>query len=152
VWRDPITGMYNITRYEDLRKVLLDTDNFPSERPRAAGQFDDARARKIQALYREKGWLPAATLAGRDDPNHKQMRAMFDQAFRASKIKEMDPFVEALAHRLVDAFIDGRRMRLGQADGRTAAVDRHRQADWVRPKPTSGGSRPGPTPGSSGWA
>ena len=106
VWRDPITGMYNITRYEDLRKVLLDTDNFPSERPRAAGQFDDGRARKIQALYKEKGWLPAPTLAGRDDPNHKQMRAMFDQAFRASKIKEMDPFVESLAHRLVDAFID----------------------------------------------
>jgi cytochrome P450 len=106
VWRDPITGMYNITRYEDLRKVLLDTDNFPSGRPRSQGQFDDARVRKMEALYREKGWLPAPTLAARDDPEHKQMRAMFDHAFRASKIKEMDPFVEALAHRLVDAFID----------------------------------------------
>ncbi len=106
VWRDPITGMYNITRYADLRKVLLDTDNFPSERPRGQGQLDDARAKKIQALYKEKGWVPAPTLAGRDDPNHKQMRAMFDHAFRASKIKQMDPFVESLSRRLVDAFID----------------------------------------------
>ena len=106
VWRDPITGMYNITRYSDLRTVLLDTDNFPSERPRGQGQFDDARARKIQALYKEKGWLPAATLAGRDDPNHKQMRSMFDHAFRAGKIRLLDPFVQALAYRLVDAFID----------------------------------------------
>ncbi len=106
VWRDPITGMYTITRYEDLRKVLLDTDNFPSSRPRNQGQLDNARAQRIEALYKEKGWLPAPTLAGRDDPNHKQMRAMFDHAFRASKIKQMDPWVEALAYRLVDAFID----------------------------------------------
>ena len=106
VWRDPITGMYNITRYDDLRKVLRDTDAFPSERPRGQGQMDDARARKIQALYKEKGWLPAPTLAGRDDPNHKQMRAMFDHAFRASKIKQMDSFVEAVGRRLVDDVID----------------------------------------------
>lgn len=106
VWRDPVTGMYNITRYGDLRKVLLDTDNFPSERKRGEGQMDAARTRKIQALYKEKGWVPAPTLAARDDPNHRQMRSMFDHAFRASKIKLMDPFVEALAYRLVEAFID----------------------------------------------
>ncbi len=105
VWRDPTTGMYTITRYDDLRGVLLDTENFPSERPRGKGQFDDARAKKIHDLYLEKGWLPGATLAARDDPNHKQMRSMFDHAFRASKIKMMDPWVEALAYRLVDAFI-----------------------------------------------
>ena len=114
VWRDPITGMYNITRYEDLRKVLLDTDNFPSERPRNQGQLDEGRAKRIHDLYKQKGWVPAATLAGRDDPNHRQMRTMFDHAFRASKIKLMDPWVEALAYRLVDAFID---------DG---------QCDWVK--------------------
>jgi cytochrome P450 len=106
VWKDPITGMYNITRYDDLRKVLLDTDNFPSERPRASTQLDDKRAQKILALYKEKGWVPAPTLAGRDDPGHKQMRAMFDHAFRASRIKQMDPWVGELAHRLMDTVID----------------------------------------------
>jgi cytochrome P450 len=106
VWKDPITGMYNITRYDDLRKVLLDTDNFPSERPRSSTQLDDKRAQKILALYKEKGWVPAPTLAGRDDPGHKQMRAMFDHAFRASRIKQMDPWVGELAYRLMDAVID----------------------------------------------
>jgi cytochrome P450 len=106
VWKDPITGMYNITRYDDLRKVLLDTDNFPSERPRSSTQLDDKRAQKILALYKEKGWVPAPTLAGRDDPGHKQMRAMFDHAFRASRIKQMDPWVGELAHRLMDAVAD----------------------------------------------
>ena len=42
------------------------------------------------------------------------MRALFDHAFRPAKIKLLDPFVEQLAHRLIDDFID---------DGR---------CDWVR--------------------
>ena len=50
--------------------------------------------------------MPAPTLAGRDDPEHRQMRALFDHAFRPAKIKLLDPFVEDLAHRLIDAFID----------------------------------------------
>jgi cytochrome P450 len=106
VWRDPILGSYNISRYEDLRKVLMDTENFGNQRPRDSGTLPDGRAQKILNLYKEKGWVPEPTLAGRDDPNHKQMRAMFDIAFRAGKIKLLDPFVEETARRLVDAFID----------------------------------------------
>lgn len=63
----------------------------------------------MRALYETKGWLPAPTLAARDDPNHKQMRALMDKAFRPGKIKAMDPFVEATAKKLFDAFVgDGR--------------------------------------------
>jgi cytochrome P450 len=69
---------------------------------------------KIKRLYEQRGWPPAPTLAGRDEPEHRQMRALFDHAFRPSRIKAMDPFIEELADRLVDDFID---------DGR---------CDWVR--------------------
>ena len=65
-----------------------------------------ARAEKIQALYEEKGWVPAPTLAGRDEPEHGQMRRLFDHAFRPSRIKELDPFIESLAHRLIDDFLE----------------------------------------------
>jgi cytochrome P450 len=68
----------------------------------------------IAKLFREKGWLPAPTLSGRDNPEHKQMRALFDHTFRASRIKLMDPYVRDLSYQLVDAFI---------ADG---------HCDWVR--------------------
>jgi cytochrome P450 len=107
VWKDPVTGFYVITRYEDLRKVLLDTEAFSNER--ATTQRDlvhGDRQAKMKALYEEKGWLPAPTLAGRDDPNHKQMRAMFDKAFRAGRIRELDPVVEETAYELIDAFVD----------------------------------------------
>lgn len=103
VWRDPRTGMYVITRYDDVRMVLNDTERFPSGRRR--GRIDP-RSEMLRRLYEEKGWVPAPTLAGRDDPEHREMRGLFNHAFRPSKIKELDPFIEALAHRLIDGFID----------------------------------------------
>ncbi len=104
VWRDPLTGMYVITRFDDLRDVLLDPERFINgARPRAP---DSERARRMRELYETKGWLPAPTLAGRDDPNHKEMRAMFNEAFRPKRINAMDPFVEATAYKLIDVFVD----------------------------------------------
>lgn len=111
VYRDPRTGQYVITRFEDLRQVLLDTENFGNGGRRAADAASlSERQKRMLAVYEEKrGWLPEPTLAARDDPNHRQMRAMFDKAFRPGKIKQLDPFVESTANRLFDAFIgDGR--------------------------------------------
>jgi len=60
----------------------------------------------MTAVYEENGWLPAPTLAARDDPNHKQMRAMFNEAFSPKRIDAMDSFVEATAYKLINAFIE----------------------------------------------
>lgn len=103
VWQDPRTGMFVVTRYEDIHMILRDTERFRNARDRAK---TDPRADKIRALYEEKGWVPAPTLAGRDDPNHKEMRGLFNHAFRPQKVKQLDPFVEDLANRLIDDFID----------------------------------------------
>lgn len=103
VWRDPRTGMFVVTRYEDLKAILLDTERFVNARDRSK---TNPLQETIRQTYLDRGgWIPAPTLAGRDDPNHKEMRGLFNHAFRPSKIKAMDPFVESLAHRLIDAFI-----------------------------------------------
>jgi len=107
VWLDERLGLFHITRYEDVLMILKDTERFPSGRKRARGDGD--RAAKIKALYEEKGWVPARTLAGRDDPNHKQMRGLFNHAFRPRRIRELEPVLESTSHELIDAFInDGR--------------------------------------------
>lgn len=108
----PGTDMYVVTRYEDVRRVLTDPKAFPSSAPRReyrAGAATEERGRKIAERFAEKGWVPAPTLAGRDDPEHRQMRAMFNEAFKPSRIKEIDPLVETLAYELIDGFIDDRR-------------------------------------------
>ncbi len=103
VWQDPNTGMFIITRYEDVQTVLKDTQRFRNGRNKSK---IDKRSQMLREIYKEKGWVPAPTLAGRDDPEHKEMRKLFAHAFRPQKIKEMDPFVDDLAHRLIDNFID----------------------------------------------
>jgi cytochrome P450 len=106
VWRDPLTGMYNITRYEDIRQIVRDTETFSNWRSSNDYENLTGLPRMAYERFKEKGWVPGVSLAGRDDPEHKQMRAMFDKAFTASRIREMDPFVEDLAYTLLDKFID----------------------------------------------
>ncbi len=106
VWQDPATGMYIISKYDDLREVLRDTETFSNWRP---GNDPDHMSRQQKIAYDlfiEKGWFPAASLAGRDDPEHKEMRSIFDQAFRASRIRELDEDVRALAEELIADWID----------------------------------------------
>jgi cytochrome P450 len=118
VWQDPRTGMFFVTRYDDIRAILLDTKRFSNGVGNGANntgkavQADDPiaqRAERLAKLYEEKGWPPAPSLDARDEPNHMQMRRMFDHAFRPSAIKEIDPYVEHLAYELLEGFLqDGR--------------------------------------------
>jgi len=123
VWKDPATGMYVLTRYEDVRMALLDTKRFSNGVGNAAGDTvkaikpeNDEQARqlaeaartaeRLQKLYEEKGWPPVPTLDAHDEPRHMQLRRLFNHAFRPDRIKELDPFLEALVARLIDDFID----------------------------------------------
>jgi len=106
VWQDPLTGLYIVSRYEDLREILRDTETFSNWRPGNEPETMTSSQKLAHGLFVEKGWFPAASLAGRDDPEHKQMRAIFDQAFRASRIRELDSEVETLAYDLLDKFLD----------------------------------------------
>lgn len=108
-YRQPGTDIFIITRYEDVRRVLMDPETFPSGSAGTAYRMKTGnieRQKRVAERFAAKGWVPGPTLASRDDPNHKQMRAMFNEAFKPSRIKEIDPLVERLAYDLIDGFID----------------------------------------------
>ena len=110
-YRQPGTDIYVVTRYDDVRRVLTDPVTFPSsskDTPFSAAAGTVERAEKVAERFAANGWVPAPTLSGRDDPAHKQMRAMFNEAFKPSRIKEIDPRVESLTYELIDGFIDDR--------------------------------------------
>ncbi len=106
VFKDPMTGMYVISRYADQRKIALDYENFSNARPSNDHANLTGIARVAYERFVDKGWVPGESLAARDDPEHKQMRSIFDQAFRPKRINAIDPDVEALAYQLIDTFID----------------------------------------------
>ncbi len=109
VYKQPGTEIYVVTRYEDVRAILMDPETFPSS-PKKFAAFNKTgsteRQQMVAQRFQDKGWVPEPTLSSRDDPNHKEMRAMFNEAFRPKKIKAMDPLVETLAYDLIDEFID----------------------------------------------
>ena len=102
VWYDERVRMWVISRHEDVKAVLQDAERFSSERP--VGRRD-RRSEIVHAIYAEKGWVPGRTLASRNDPNHREMRGLFNHAFRPARIRELEPEIEATAHRLIDEFI-----------------------------------------------
>jgi cytochrome P450 len=124
VWRDPITGFYILTRYADIRDALLDAKRFtnqPGSTSDATGAAvrpdeDDEKARElieameadaaVRKLFEEKGWVTGPTVNGLDAPEHMERRRLFEKAFRPGAIQKYDPYIEQLAHRLIDDFID----------------------------------------------
>jgi cytochrome P450 len=106
VFQDPRTGMYVVSRYEDLRMICLDTERFSNHRYSNDHERLTGNARLAYDMFVDKGWVPGASLAARDDPEHAQMRSIFDQAFRPRRIDAIDPEVRDLAYELIDAFID----------------------------------------------
>ena len=114
VYRDPATGYYVVSRYADLRQVLLDTENFINQNVQVfRSRIRPSRTMKAAMLYQKSGWVPTNTLAGRDNPEHRELRSVFDWAFRPGHIRELEPFISGLAYNLIDRFA---------ADG---------QCDWV---------------------
>lgn len=126
VWKDPYTGMFVVTRHEDIKNILSDPKTYTNRVGSAAGNTEKAlrpedpeerlkqeeaaeQQAYISLMYEEKGWVPVPTLDALDGQPHAQLRRMMSSAFRPGRIKELDPYVEALARRLIDSFIhDGR--------------------------------------------
>ena len=118
--------MWTLTRYDDIRAALLDPERFTNrignsagatergvrpEDPEKARQLLEAAAleQQIQKLYADTGWPTCPTLSGRDEPEHMQLRRLFDHAFRPARVRDLDPFVEELTNRLFDDFADAGR-------------------------------------------
>ena len=97
VYQDPDTGIYHVSRYEDVRYVLSNHELFSGN---VRGRAPSERQLKVNNRYQESVWVPGPTLISRDEPNHKQMRAMFNEAFRPARINQLDPFVESTARDL----------------------------------------------------
>jgi cytochrome P450 len=121
LWVDPFTGMFVVSRFEDIEYILATPEIYTNKVGSAAGMTEKAvrptdpeelrkaleaedQERQIRELYETTGWPPTATLDALDGEPHAQLRRMMATAFRPSRIKELDPYVEALCNRLFDDF------------------------------------------------
>ncbi len=103
--QDPVhfcdLGFWVATRYDDLRAVVMDRENF--------GQGDFIQNIQLfygpdfdvlsHAAYR---WLSEIFLY-QDPPRHTRVRGLVTQALTARRVAQMRPRVQAIADRLLDA-------------------------------------------------
>jgi cytochrome P450 len=125
VWKDPKTGMYVLTRYEDIRTVLLDNERFKNtistQTVGEIGLSDDASSSQenfesqevnaeLAELYEKEGWDPGPALNARDEPEHLQVRkALFEPAFRVGAVDRFDDLVSETVDMMLDkAVVEGR--------------------------------------------
>ena len=58
IWQDPITGFFVISRFDDIRDVLLDPKRFVNSMEggqNSRSSLDNERALRMQNIYEENG-------------------------------------------------------------------------------------------------
>jgi cytochrome P450 len=105
VFQDPNSGMFFVSRYEDVLEIARDHETFSSRimgPNRAMAASVDPEVLEIL----ESGYENVPTMLTEDPPNQRRYRKFVDGAFSPSSLKNLEPFIENLSNELIDTFID----------------------------------------------
>lgn len=105
IYQMPETGIYVITKYEDIRQVTRDPVTY-SNVILAMEALQGDNGRRYQQILKERGYEHHHVLHRTDPPVHSTHRKLVDRVFTPKRVKAMVPQVEALAQALIDKFID----------------------------------------------
>lgn len=105
VYRDPVTGHYLVTRYTDVRKMVLNQKQLSSDNGLVSNRNSD-KQEEINAIYMTSGYIPAPAISNYDPPVHKLHRAPLDRAFNHWNVKALEAEITDLADSFIDEFID----------------------------------------------
>jgi len=105
VYLDPRSGFYVVVDYDEIKRAASDPATFSS----VTGQLlvkDAPYQARIDAIYREHGFMPVNALVVADPPLHTLHRSLVDKAFTAPRVKLMEDYLETLVDSVIDAFIE----------------------------------------------
>lgn len=105
VYKDPVSGNIVLTRYEDVRRAVLNNRTL-SCKTGVIQTRESSVSEEVNRIFSETGWLPVDTLVTNDPPSHKQYRALVDKAFTSTKVTALEPQINLAVHELIDSFID----------------------------------------------
>jgi cytochrome P450 len=105
VYKMPETGIYVVTKHEDVASIMRDTETF-SNVILAMEALQGDNGRRYQEMLKEKGWEHVHVLHRTDPPKHAGHRKLVDRVFTAARVRDLVPEVEALAHELIDKFVE----------------------------------------------
>lgn len=104
VYHDPVTGHYVLTRYADVRQVLVDHRRF-SNNANILGRRQNEATAKVAQMLEERGWPLRDSIQLLDEPEHRAKRSLIDKAFSHWSIQGVTPYIEKTVHDLIDSVI-----------------------------------------------
>jgi cytochrome P450 len=104
VFRDATTGIFVVTRYEDVRKIVTSPNIF-SSRVREQLRQTQQSMRDVDAVYATHGWERIDTLSMSDPPQHTRYRNMALNGFLPAKMRASEGHVSAVVDELLDTLM-----------------------------------------------
>lgn len=105
VYKDPLTNMYIVTRYEDIGQISARPDLYSNKTTVVVGRHDSPVAQEVARRYAERGFPEMHTLVTNDPPEHGSYRMLVEKAFTPSYVKGLEPYIEALVDELIDGIL-----------------------------------------------
>ncbi|API58713.1 hypothetical protein BSL82_04795 [Tardibacter chloracetimidivorans] len=105
VYRDPATGLYIITKFQDIAYVNQNTEIFSNRTPMIINKQSSV-SDEVRRRYKERGWPEEHVLAFTDPPEHSWHRALVDKIFTPGYVRQLEPYIQDITDRLIDSFIE----------------------------------------------
>jgi cytochrome P450 len=105
VFRDPFTGIWFISRYDDVVAMAMDHETFSSVMPGTGTGSVSTDDPEISAIVAE-GYPNVSTMLTADPPLQRRYRKFVDGAFSPGNLKRLEPVIERISNELIDRFID----------------------------------------------
>ena len=106
----PDIGYWAISRYDDIKTILSDKENFSSE---ITLEPLMPYSPEVLSLLKSRGFSPRPTLSNNEREDHTRIRRNAQEAFRPKRTASLEPYIRQLVNEAVDSF---------EADGRADLV------------------------------
>ena len=109
VFYSPLFGMWFVSRYDDIKDVLLDPETFSSKD--ITVKHHSEMAPEVQRVF-HGDYRDTQHLLSTDHPTHTRLRALLRHGFKPQRIAALQPRVHEIADALIDSFITQGRVDL----------------------------------------
>jgi cytochrome P450 len=105
VFVDPLSGIYFISRYDDVVAMAQDPKTFSSVMGVTSTRAVASQEPEIQEIM-SKGYPDVPTMLTQDPPLQRRYRKFVDGAFAPSALKALEPMIDSISRELIDRFAD----------------------------------------------
>ena len=105
VFQDPSSGIFFISRYEDVVKMAMDHETFSSKMFSSNRALYASEDEELLAIMNQ-GYENVPTMLTQDPPLQLRYRKFVNKAFSPRSLKALEPFIESVSNELIDNFGD----------------------------------------------